>query len=76
MLEIYRRALFKSEKWFGSDMNRGYCKKTLIRNIAAICALYGKPKMIFRLWIGLMQIQLKMCGPSLRESFNESVYSL
>jgi len=44
-------------------------------------ALYGKPKMIFRLWIGLrsrlMRIQLKMCGSSsLRGNFVENVYSL
>jgi len=55
---------------------------------AVTCVLYGKLKhrnrlytvwkVIFRLWIGLrshLRIQLKMCGPSLR-NFKESIYSL
>jgi len=49
-------------------------KKTVVT-----CALYEKLKMIFTLdWPAQspLRIQLKMCSPSLRENFKESVYSL
>jgi len=78
IFEIYRQAL-SVKSGLDRIMNHGYCKRTKTQNTAVACALYEKPKIIFRFWIGLrsrlMRIQLKMCSLSLRENFKRNFWN-
>lgn len=84
MLEIYQQLLKSVNKWFESDNESKIQQEdneTIETPHSVTAYLCMKSRNDIRFWINLhnrlMQIQLKMCGPSLRGScFKESLCSI